>query len=237
MHLVVFDIDGTLTLGDAVGEECFCRTIEQLLGADIRGADLSTFRNVTDSGIVAELSQRRSGRQPTSEEVADVEAAYCRALAVALQTSAQGYSQVRGAARMLDRLRQRHDLAVALATGNWAAAARTKLESAELWVDDVPFASASDSWAREDIVRLAVERAEEANEVDGFSSVTCVGDGVWDARVAKSAGHAFIGIASWKPQSVLFAEGAAAVFADFMDLASFEEAIERVDNRRMAADQ
>src|SRR6266487_4126889 len=69
MHLVMFDIDGTLTETMKVDEECFVRSFEDVFGfADI-DPDWSHYPRTTDSGIFHDVFTARIGRSPTAQEV------------------------------------------------------------------------------------------------------------------------------------------------------------------------
>lgn len=52
VHLVMFDIDGTLTETIKVDEECFVRSLEQVFGFTDIDADWSHYAYATDSGIL-----------------------------------------------------------------------------------------------------------------------------------------------------------------------------------------
>jgi hypothetical protein len=62
MHLVMFDIDGTLTETMEVDEECFVRSFKDVFGfADI-DTDWSHYPCTTDSGIFHDVFTSRVGR-------------------------------------------------------------------------------------------------------------------------------------------------------------------------------
>jgi phosphoglycolate phosphatase-like HAD superfamily hydrolase len=69
MHLVVFDIDGTLTDTNLVDGECYWRAVREVLGLSGERPDWSDFHHVTDVGIAAELCARHLGRQLSSPEI------------------------------------------------------------------------------------------------------------------------------------------------------------------------
>jgi beta-phosphoglucomutase-like phosphatase (HAD superfamily) len=52
MHLVMFDIDGTLTETMKVDEECFVRSFMDVFGFSDIDTDWSHYRHTTDSGIL-----------------------------------------------------------------------------------------------------------------------------------------------------------------------------------------
>src|SRR5260370_5357189 len=69
MHLVMFDIDGTLTETMKIDEECFVRSFKDVFGfADI-DTDWSHYPHTTDSGIFHDVFTSRIGRSPTAQEV------------------------------------------------------------------------------------------------------------------------------------------------------------------------
>ncbi|MBI3191378.1 MAG: hypothetical protein HYZ36_01850 [Pedosphaera parvula] len=50
MHLVIFDIDGTLTETNAVDADCYVRALAEVFGFADVDTDWSTYPHVTDSG-------------------------------------------------------------------------------------------------------------------------------------------------------------------------------------------
>lgn len=54
MHLVLFDIDGTLVESCDFDTTCFQAAIKDVLGVSI-DPDWSRYRHVTDSGILSEV--------------------------------------------------------------------------------------------------------------------------------------------------------------------------------------
>jgi len=55
MHLVMFDIDGTLTETMKVDEECFVRSLAEVCSFTDVETDWSTYKHATDSGIFHEI--------------------------------------------------------------------------------------------------------------------------------------------------------------------------------------
>src|SRR5438876_10751626 len=69
MHLVMFDIDGTLTETMKIDEECFVRSLKDVFGfADIDTA-WSHYPHTTDSGIFHDVCMSRIGRPPPAQAV------------------------------------------------------------------------------------------------------------------------------------------------------------------------
>src|SRR5688572_7628496 len=118
MHLVMFDIDGTLTETCAVDSDCFARAVSQTLGLADIDTDWTRYRHVTDSGIADEIVRRSLGRAPHDGELDEICDVFVRLLGESFISGAPCRA-IAGAAGVLDALSARPDVAVALATGGW----------------------------------------------------------------------------------------------------------------------
>ena len=227
MHLVMFDIDGTLTETMKIDEECFVRSFKDVFGfADI-DTDWSHYPHTTDSGIFHDVFTSRIGRSPTAQEVSRFRQHFIQLLAAA--SSQSPFAPVAGADRLLSRLAQSGSHRVSLATGGWRDSARLKMASAGMCFDDHPAASADDALDRESIMRLSKQRAAERYG-ESFACTVYVGDGVWDARACRSVGIPFIGIGTGSRATRLSAEGAGCVFPDFSDADIFLRSVYEITN-------
>ena len=117
---------------------------------------------------------------------------------------------------MLSLLRKASQLAVALATGGLRISAELKLKRADLRLGDLPFATSDDAVSREDILRIAAERAAKKYRAQ-FASITFVGDGIWDVRAARERAWRFIGIGAGEQARRLRQAGASIVIPDYRD--------------------
>ena len=226
MHLVMFDIDGTLTETMKVDEECFVRSFKAVFGfADIN-TDWSHYPRTTDSGIFHDVFTSRIGRSPTAQETSQFRQHFIQLLAAA--SSQSPFTPVAGADRLLSRLARGGSHRVSLATGGWGDSARLKMAGAGMCFDDHPAASADDALDRESIIKLSRQRAAE--RYGRFGSTVYVGDGVWDARACRSVGIPFIGIGTGSRATRLSAEGAVCVFPDFSDVDLFLRSLYEITN-------
>jgi phosphoglycolate phosphatase-like HAD superfamily hydrolase len=114
---------------------------------------------------------------------------------------------------------------VAVATGGWLASATVKLRAAGVEAAELPpMACADDAESREDIVRLAWQRAEAQAGIT-FDRVVSIGDAPWDVRTARSLGLPFIGIATGARAERLRTAGAQMVLPNFSDRAAVVAAL------------
>lgn len=192
MKLAVFDIDGTLTLPYEFEDACYLDAVSSVFGFDDVRADWAGFTDVTDSGLVRELCERRWGRTPGRDELQEFRAAYCDAF---LRRSGDGHGEeIPGASTFLRRLEERSDWCVAVATGNFGTLALHKLRRGGFRCSEAPMATADDGFSRASIVRQAVSRARRSYGVEAFDHVVSVGDAPWDLRTARELEMPFVAV-------------------------------------------
>jgi phosphoglycolate phosphatase-like HAD superfamily hydrolase len=225
MHLIMFDIDGTLTETMKIDEQCFVRSLAEVCGFTDIDTDWSNYKHSTDSGIFHEIHLSRTGRPPSVAEISNFRSRFVHLLTEALSEGA--FAAIAGAPRLLSRLAGSAEYRVSLATGGWRDSARLKMTSAGMCFDDYPAASADDAHERESIMKISSRRAVEQHQTQ-FVSTVYIGDGVWDARACRSLGIPFVGIGSGVRAARLASEGAVRVFEDYSDADLFLESMDEV---------
>ena len=225
-QLAIFDIDGTLTATNAVDDECYLRAVAETLRVDVGTVDWSDAPHVSDSAIARWLWTRHRDRAPEPHEVAELQQRFFALLDAALVSSPERFVAIEGAREIVHQLRAA-GWSVAVATGGWGASATMKLRAAALLADPIPLACSDDAESREDIVRLAWQKAERETGIS-FQRVVSVGDGPWDVRTAYSLGIPFVGIATGDRADRLRRVGATTILPHFADssavLAAFASA-------------
>ena len=201
MHLVIFDVDGTLVDSNVVDGEAFSAAIQEYYGIEEIDTTWSDYEYSTDSGILREIVEAHLGRQPTPGEVAEIQDRFVELL------SARTIRPLVGAKDMIGELKRRKGYHLAIATGGWRVSALLKLRATGIWFD-MPLASADDHVERAEIVRKAAARAEKDYGVGEYRSVTYVGDGEWDHRAAMAHGYRFVGVGD-NPRMLMLAGGQA----------------------------
>jgi len=225
MHLVMFDIDGTLTETMKVDEECFVRSLDEICGFTNVETDWSRYRHTTDAGIFHEIYLARTGRLPSDAEISHFQRHF-----VALLGSASfvtPFAPVSGARELLSVLSVSAKYRVSIATGGWRDSARLKMASAGMCFDDHPAASADDAHDRESIMRISNRRAVDQHGVP-FTRTVYVGDGVWDARACRALDIPFIGIGSGERSARLLSEGAVRIFQNYADADLFLKTLDEI---------
>ncbi len=207
MKLAVFDIDGTLTLGDGLGTRCYFGAFDEIFGAAC-DRHLEGYTESTDCGIAREAALRALGRAPESDEMERFKAEYLTRLAREIAARERAYRPLPGAQRILGVVAAEKGWRVAIATGNWRGAAALKLDCAGIVPPPVA-ACSEDGDSRSAVLAAAARSAATMAGVTSFERVVYVGDQPWDLRAAADAGAGFLGVGARR--ATLQKQGARAV--------------------------
>lgn len=215
MILYLFDIDGTLLLSGGAGSRALDRVFADLHG--LEGAmDAIRPGGKTDPLILEEVFVTRLGRRPTAAEIEEILARYVPLLERELAESA-GFHLMPAVVETLDFLSTAGAVLLGLATGNVRAAARAKLERADLWHRFALGGFGCDHRDRHRLVARAVERAAE--HAPRPEQVVVVGDTPFDVSAAHACGATAIAVATGSvSRSELEATGADVVFDTLAEL-------------------
>ena len=195
MHLVMFDIDGTLSLTNDASDASFLDALAAELGIEDVDTDWSKYKNVTDQGCLEEIVFAKTGSLPTADECARIRQHYAMLLKARAEADPNLLRPVPGAAEIFESLRVRPGVTLALATGTWRECASIKLRHAGINHAGVAMATSSDSAVREEIMKLSESRARAA-AVTNFATRTYVGDALWDLKASQHLSYGFIGVAA-----------------------------------------
>jgi len=211
MNIAVFDIDGTLTQTHNRYDEYYAQAVEETLGVSV-SRSWSKYSHSTDSGIMHEACIQGTGLPPSAQQIAAAQERYLGKLRLV----STGGDAVPGACAFIEALASCSRWAIALATGNWAVAARFKLARAGIAADSVPCATADDALDRKEIITIAIRRAAEHLGQSGLDRAVYVGDATWDVAAAHALGMAFVrrGTRASNPQSPYLPSHSVADFQD-----------------------
>lgn len=190
MHVILFDIDGTLVDSDEFDAELYVAAVRKVLGIEI-GDDWSAYRNVTDGGILDEIIDNAGLTAGRLRIHAEVKAVFAGLVSEYLDEREGRLPEIEGASAFIAQLESLPEVSVALATGGWEETARMKLRAAGLDRYSLPLASGSDVFTRVDIMQIAENRALDGRDADRR---TYFGDGIWDKQASEKLGYEFIAI-------------------------------------------
>ena len=182
---VIFDIDGTLVDSGGFEDALYTAAVRDVFG-DVRiRTDWGDYEHVTDAGIALQICKDNgleigNTAQELRTRFGERMSTYLRAMGPC--------AAMPGAIAFWNKLRDRSDVQVGIATGGWGHTARMKLESAGFVCTDVPLASSDDGHARVAIM----ERCRAL--LSPTDSTAYIGDGEWDQVAAERLGWHFFGV-------------------------------------------
>ena len=190
MHLVLFDVDGTLVESEDFDGVLYAQAIRNVLKIDV-DQDWSGYRHQTDSGILNEVLERNRTELDRSVVRASVKREFVTLVAAYLADRGNRLTEVPGARAFVDRLSAHPAFQVAVATGGWKETAAMKLRAVGLDPDALNVASGSDAESRVEIMRIAARRALAGRRVD---RKTYFGNRPWDRDASRQLDWDFVGI-------------------------------------------
>jgi len=199
-HLVMFDVDGTLVDSAGFDGALYAQAVRELLDIDV-DETWTSYRNVTDSGILEELLAQRDFGRAVEDLRSDVKRRFVELTQHYLARHPSAVREVPGAKALVEALCAIPNVRVAVATGGWKETAWLKLNSIGLAAERLPLATASDSVERTKIMQFAERRAM----LDLLPSrKTYFGDGAWDKRASAQLGYQFIAVGRNVEHELLF---------------------------------
>ena len=226
--VLLFDIDGTLVLTGRAGVRAMNRACEQVIGHS-NALDGVAVAGRTD-WIILHDALRAIGHEMDEDLFARLRDTYVTLLREEILLPGEGVKAVMpGVAGLLDALRARPDVFLALLTGNFEEGARIKLEHFDLWRYFKCGAFGDDAADRNALVPFALDRARACG-LDGIApeDVFVVGDTPHDVACARAVGAVPVGVATGSfSVADLRGSGADIVFPDLCDTAAFMRVIDR----------
>jgi len=227
MHLILFDIDGTLINGKGMGrlalERAFAEVFDKHAAQHPEIGDVH-IAGSTDQVIVGNMARLYGIDEPIfRSRYAEFEAAYLRHLRITVADS-DGKRPCPGIPELLERLHNHPRIQLALLTGNLEPGARIKLEPFDLNRYFSLGGFGSDGHDRGDMARLAWRRAKTTTGVEiAAEHVAVVGDTVYDVGAGRANGFLAVGVGTgWASREVLEEAGADVVFDDLSPRHGFE---------------
>lgn len=224
--LVLFDIDGTLLLSGGAGKRALNETFEELFGL-AGGFDGIPVAGRTDPLLLNDALARH-GKTAAADLRARFHDRYCELLAEMILSPLPRKGLMPGVRELLAGLENRAGLRSALLTGNYARAARIKLEYFGLWQHFACGAYGDDAASRDELVPVAMARARGRGiDIRSPAQVVVIGDTPLDIRCARAAGAWSVAVATGPfDEAELQSHGADRVLPDLADTAGCIDVLE-----------
>ncbi|MBK8623403.1 MAG: HAD family hydrolase [Saprospiraceae bacterium] len=188
MNLIVFDIDETLTMSDYHHKVAYLKTMEEIGVTEIN-QDWKSYKHHTDSYILKVNYENNLPKKFDFQILSHFEHRMAE-----IMLTLEPVKEIRGAIKFVDYLKKEKNYALTFATGSLLKPAILKLEQATIWHDIKLISSSNNFFEREEIVKVAIERAKQYYNVVDFENVISIGDGIWDLKTAQNLNVKFIGV-------------------------------------------
>ena len=220
-QLLLFDIDGTLLLSGGAGKRALNRAFKELFGAN-DGFDSIPVAGRTDELIFREALER-SGKTATDLRRNEFFSLYYQYLEQEIVYPGRNKGLMPGVRLLLERLSPLSNVVIGLLTGNFATAAKIKLQYFGIWDYFVFGAYGDDAPVRDDLVPIAVSRARASDVVIASSmEAIVVGDTPLDVRCAIAGGARSVAVCTGSYGEYELREaGADSVLPDLTDSERF----------------
>ena len=205
-RLLLFDIDGTLIHSGGAGIQALIRAFKERFGIDDDFEDIeiagmtdsgivvSIVAGMTDSGIVVSILNKHK-IPATRENVSAFLDSYVHFLS--LELPRRKGTLLPGVLKLLEQLKSRPHVVLALLTGNVSRGARLKLEHYGVWHFFEFGAFADDHRDRNELGRFARARAKEKHGREfAASEIDVIGDTPRDIACGKALGARTIAVAT-----------------------------------------
>jgi len=177
----MFDVDGTLVESYDFDEQCFLEAVQEVTGLGVIN-NWETYPHVTDRGILGTFIERQAQQYSIEELEELVKPVFVSKIKDYLASNPA--QEVEGAIKFVEHLKSESDVVLSIATGGWGDTAVEKLKSAGFDLSGIPLASSNDHHSRIEIMKLAIVKAVNTDNVP----LTYFGDAEWDVRACKDLG-------------------------------------------------
>ena len=186
MIATIFDIDGTLVESTGFDGDCYFSAIRDVLGEAYIHDNRGTYKNVTDTGILRQIIKENKIQE--KEQIKVVRRKFGELIRLYFQNGGE-CRPIKGAIRLIDKLRAAERYEVGFATGGWEHTAKMKLHHAGFNLRNTVLTSSDDGDER-----VAIMKKCQLVLGNCFHRIVYIGDAEWDMQATHKLGWHFIGI-------------------------------------------
>jgi len=222
MHLVIFDLDGTLAQTFYSDDNSYITALSEFLPVQPGIRYWEDCRHLTDSAVLDHIYRKVAGRAPSKPEVETMKSRFLNILEAKRQTEPHFFHEVPGATALVEQMGLHSRFSTGVATGGWECIARFKLEAIGISTNNLEVIGSDLHHSKAAFTKALISRFDQQHS---FSKITYVGDSLYDYRTALELGLNFVGV-DFKNTGLLQSHGVEKTVPHFEDLDGFFELVE-----------
>ncbi|MES2628707.1 MAG: HAD family hydrolase [Bacteroidota bacterium] len=191
MHLVIFDVDGTLTQTFYSGDNCFLKALSRFIEVEKDYPYWKECEHPTDEAVFHHMFRKITGDDPKEDDRSKMQDQFIVELMHKYRHTPGFFDEIPGAARFIKELRSEPDTIVGVATGGWEKVARFKLELAGIDVNDIELIGCDLHHDKPSFTQALIDKIAGSKTI---SRITYIGDSLYDYETTQKLGINFIGI-------------------------------------------
>jgi phosphoglycolate phosphatase-like HAD superfamily hydrolase len=210
-NLLIFDIDGTLTDSVKIHQHCFSTAVKKFSIKE-HDTNYAMYMHHTDHHIFKTIFENSMIQSLEYSTIDVFEQHFVKELFANL--NGLKIAEISGALNFINYILEKTNYAIVYATGSFDLPARIKLEHCNLpFIDDL-LVSSNIYETREQLLSESITKAQKYFNVNQFTKIIALGDGIWDLKAAQNMNIGFIGIGKVNKE-LLLNHGADIVFDDY----------------------
>lgn len=195
-HLVIFDIDGTLSDTVELDDSIIIDTFRTLFKLNIAKKDWEESKIITtgtDLGTFNYFYPKIGIRVSYKSCLKMFKEKFIETLNSKIDLLKDKIVEIKGAKNFLKILNEQNNFDIALATGSFFESGILKLQAVGIDYSEFVYASSDNSPIRKDIIKFAIQQSNEKSGKN-YDKITYFGDGFWDYQASKYLNINFIKI-------------------------------------------
>ncbi len=191
MHLVIFDVDGTLTQTFYGGDNSFLKALSRFIEVDKDYPYWKECDHPTDEAVFRHMFKKITSNDPTPEDRSKMQDQFLVELMHKYRHTPGFFDEIPGASRFMKELRSEPETLVAVASGGWEKVVRFKLELAGIDLHELEIIGSDNHHSKPEFTQALIDRITQKHPV---KRVTYIGDSLYDYETSRRLGINFIGI-------------------------------------------
>ncbi len=191
MHLVIFDVDGTLTQTFHGNDNSFLKALSRFIEIEHDYHYYTECPHPTDEAVFQHLFKKITSNDPNADDRSKMQDQFIVELMHKFRHTPGFFDEIPGASKFIKELKQQPDTVLAVSSGCWEKIVRFKLELAQIPLEGMEIIGCDNHPDKPSFTKALIERISQKHEL---KRITYIGDSLYDYETTRTLGINFIGI-------------------------------------------